>query len=99
MAWRWGPGPVFVLELRTAARRWQTYALRSGFIAALAAAFLVVWWVDVAGKPVLSVNDMAGAGERFYYGLNREARLRGSRNRGRPRRRAARIPADSVPPR
>ncbi len=69
MAWRWGPGPVFAVELRGAARRWQTYAARAGFVALLLAAFGVVWWVDVAGRGPLGVNDMARVGERFYYGL------------------------------
>jgi ABC-type transport system involved in multi-copper enzyme maturation permease subunit len=69
MTWRWGPGPVFAMELRAAARRWQTYALRSGFVAALFVAFVVVWWVDLAGKAEVSVRDAARVGERFYYGL------------------------------
>jgi ABC-type transport system involved in multi-copper enzyme maturation permease subunit len=69
MSWRWGPGPVFAVELRAAARRRQTYALRSGFVAALFVAFLVIWWVDLAGKAEVSVNDAARVGERFYYGL------------------------------
>jgi len=39
---RLSPGPVFAIELVTAARRWQTYALRCGVILALFAALTVV---------------------------------------------------------
>jgi ABC-type transport system involved in multi-copper enzyme maturation permease subunit len=69
MTWRWGPGPVFVIEMRAAARRWQTYALRAGFVAALLAAFFVVWWVETRFENSVSVRDLARVGERFYYGL------------------------------
>ena len=69
MTWRWGPGPVFAIELRTAARHWRTYARRSGFVAALLAAFVVVWWAEAGGRSALSVHDMARASERFYYAL------------------------------
>jgi ABC-type transport system involved in multi-copper enzyme maturation permease subunit len=69
MAWRWGPGPVFALELRGAARRWQTYATRAGFVAALFVAFAFVWWTNVAGRDYVSVPEMARAGEQFFYAL------------------------------
>ena len=32
---RLGPGPVFVYESLIAARRWQIYATRAGFVLAL----------------------------------------------------------------
>ena len=35
MPMRWGPGPVFVYESITAARRWQHYALRALSVLAL----------------------------------------------------------------
>jgi ABC-type transport system involved in multi-copper enzyme maturation permease subunit len=69
MAWRWGPGPVFALELRGAARRWQTYATRAGFVAALFAAFCAVWQAEVGHRQYVSVFQMARAGEQFYYAL------------------------------
>jgi ABC-type transport system involved in multi-copper enzyme maturation permease subunit len=69
MAWRWGPGPVFWIELRAAARRWQTYAVRVGFILALMVALAVVWESKVGNHERLSVNQLASAGETFYYGL------------------------------
>jgi ABC-type transport system involved in multi-copper enzyme maturation permease subunit len=52
--------------MRAAARRWQTYALRSGFVAALLVAFLFVWLIDAKGVSELRVRDMARIGERFY---------------------------------
>jgi ABC-type transport system involved in multi-copper enzyme maturation permease subunit len=69
MAWRWGPGPVFGIELRGAARRWQTYATRSVFVAALLTAFGCVWWVDVGDRGSVRIADMAAVGERFYFAL------------------------------
>lgn len=39
---RLGPGPVFVYEWITSARRWQGYALRSVFVLGMMAAFVVV---------------------------------------------------------
>jgi hypothetical protein len=69
MSWRWGPGPVFGIELRAAARRWQTYALRAGFVAVLLAAFAVVWQNKAGGQGPRSVRETALAGEAFYYAL------------------------------
>ena len=39
---RLGPGPVFVSEFVTSARRWQVYAIRVLFVTGLLAAMLVV---------------------------------------------------------
>jgi ABC-type transport system involved in multi-copper enzyme maturation permease subunit len=58
-----------LIELRAAARRWQTYAVRVGFIVALAIALTVVWNSKVADRNRLSVSQMAMAGETFYYAL------------------------------
>jgi ABC-type Na+ efflux pump permease subunit len=69
MAWRWGPGPVFAIELRAAARRWQTYAVRVLFVLALLTAFGITWKMQVDEKGALTINDMARSGESFYYGL------------------------------
>ncbi len=69
MRWPRGPGPVFAIELRAAARRWQTYAARAAFIVALLGAFAFVWWADVGPRGLVSVNDMARVGAHFYYGL------------------------------
>ncbi len=69
MAWRWGPGPVFAIELRAAARRWQTYVLRAGFILALLGAFTIVWQTTVSSGKAITINEMARVGQSFYYGL------------------------------
>ena len=37
MPLRFGPGPVFIYESISAARRWQVYALRSVFVLSLLA--------------------------------------------------------------
>jgi ABC-type transport system involved in multi-copper enzyme maturation permease subunit len=66
-----GPGPVFVYESITAARRWQPYAVRSLFVLAVLAALAMVW-SEMAGKanqaniPV-SLRSLASLGENFYY--------------------------------
>ena len=41
MPLRWGPGPVFVHESIAVTRRWQLYALRSGFVLSLLGALAI----------------------------------------------------------
>jgi ABC-type transport system involved in multi-copper enzyme maturation permease subunit len=65
---RWGLGPVFAYEWLRASRRWQLYALRALFVAALGAGLAFVWWVKVAGQPA-TIRGMAAAGEAFFYAL------------------------------
>src|SRR5436190_18217309 len=65
---RWGPGPVFVYEWRLASRRWQLYAMRVLFIAALGTGLLVVWASKATGQ-TLSRNTLATVGEYFFYTL------------------------------
>ena len=43
MPMRLGPGPVFVYEWLTSARRWQLYAMRAGFIGAILVGLCFVW--------------------------------------------------------
>jgi ABC-type transport system involved in multi-copper enzyme maturation permease subunit len=64
----WGLGPVFAYEWLRASRRWQLYALRSLFVAALAAGLTVVWMFKLAGKPP-GLRVLADTGEAFFYAL------------------------------
>src|SRR5262245_10658133 len=61
-----GPGPVFTFELLAAARRWQTYAARSAFVAGQLAALGMVW-PAVAGRGPLSIREQAEVSQRFYH--------------------------------
>lgn len=63
------PGPVFVFELLRTARRWQTYAVRSAFIAGQLAALVLVWTGDVGGSGPVSIRQQAEVGWRFYQAL------------------------------
>lgn len=40
---RLGPGPVFAYEWLTRTRRWQLYAVRTGFLGLILAGLMVVW--------------------------------------------------------
>jgi ABC-type transport system involved in multi-copper enzyme maturation permease subunit len=67
----WGPGPVFVYESITAARRWQGYALRSLFVLALLTCLWAIW-SSLDLRPNLNgytLRQLASVGESFYYGL------------------------------
>jgi ABC-type transport system involved in multi-copper enzyme maturation permease subunit len=55
--------------MRSAARRWQTYAARSGFVAVLLIALTVVWGFNTSRLHHPGVADMALLGEYFFYGL------------------------------
>jgi ABC-type transport system involved in multi-copper enzyme maturation permease subunit len=65
---RWGLGPVFAWEWLRASRRWQLYALRVLFVAALGAGLTVVWLVK-AGHGALGIRGLAETGEAFFYAL------------------------------
>jgi ABC-type transport system involved in multi-copper enzyme maturation permease subunit len=67
---RIGPGPVFVYEWLTAARRWQMYALRALFVGLLFVAIVIVWFnrtdpVHVAGR--FDHTAYAKVGEALFY--------------------------------
>jgi ABC-type transport system involved in multi-copper enzyme maturation permease subunit len=67
---RWTPGPVFVFECVTAARRWQTYAGRVAFLALLLVSLAVVWVSKVANNPAASnLSRLAQVGEAFFYAV------------------------------
>jgi ABC-type transport system involved in multi-copper enzyme maturation permease subunit len=67
---RWGLGPVFYCEWLITARRWQTYALRSGFVALLLVVLLLTWnsvvarWGDVPPR-----QAAADVGAYFFYAI------------------------------
>ena len=73
MPLRWGPGPVFVYEAIAAARRWQSYALRSLFLLGLLAGLGMGWLLvsmeqgSLAGS--LELRELAQLGEVFYYAI------------------------------
>ncbi|MEO6811784.1 MAG: ABC transporter permease, partial [Isosphaeraceae bacterium] len=63
-------GPVFTFERIIAARRWQGYALRSLFVAALLVGMTLIWWGQVAGKSgVVSIRAQAEIGQWYFYAL------------------------------
>jgi ABC-type transport system involved in multi-copper enzyme maturation permease subunit len=66
---RWGPGPVFVYECVTDARRWQTFAARSVGVAVLLLGMAAIaWWNEGLGQGV-SARDYARLGEYYFYAL------------------------------
>jgi len=69
MAGRWSAGPVFAFEWLTRSRRWQVYALRSLFVAALLLGLWGVWQSSVARGNLSSANQMAMAGRSFFETL------------------------------
>lgn len=69
MSRRVGLGPVFALEWLITTRRWQVYALRSLFVAVLLASLSAVWWSQVAGKSLETIQAQAAVGQVFYYAI------------------------------
>src|SRR6185369_4814428 len=62
-------GPVFIYEWVTAARRWQMYALRSLFVAALLFAVMLVWVKNVEPSTQFGPDRKAyeKMGEALFY--------------------------------
>jgi ABC-type transport system involved in multi-copper enzyme maturation permease subunit len=69
MAVRPGLGPVFAFEWLTTSRRWQVYAGRATFVAALLAAMAVVWRAEVAGRRFPSIRAQAAVGQSLYFAI------------------------------
>jgi ABC-type transport system involved in multi-copper enzyme maturation permease subunit len=71
MPMRLGPGPVFAYERLTSLRRWQTYALRAVFVAAILVGLLLVQMdrPKHARGPLVSLRDMAVIGEQIYRAI------------------------------
>src|SRR5260370_27080725 len=70
----WDPGPVFTYECALAARRWQTYAVRTAFLACLLVSLIVACAVRAPHLgslgPNLGRNALAGVGEAFFIALS-----------------------------
>jgi ABC-type transport system involved in multi-copper enzyme maturation permease subunit len=69
MPTRLGPGPVFVYEWLTTSRRWQSYALRAGFVGATLLGMGLVWSNQRARSgrgEVVSIRDLAEFGESMF---------------------------------
>ena len=69
MATRWGLGPVFAFECLTNSRRWQVYALRSLFVAALLAGITMIWSTEVSGRTFPTIQSQAAVGQAFYNAI------------------------------
>jgi hypothetical protein len=77
MAWRVGPGPVFIYESLIFARWRQVYAGRALFVLTMLAGLWILWWNSVHapgfGQPMGSRPDtlqaLARAGVSFFYAL------------------------------
>ena len=66
---RWGLGPVFSYEWLTGSRSPRVYATRAGFVLALLAVMVAVWWLEWDNRTFATISDFADAGASFYLGL------------------------------
>jgi ABC-type transport system involved in multi-copper enzyme maturation permease subunit len=66
---RFGLGPVFEFEWLFGSRRWQVYATRALFVAALLIALVVVWQAYVVGKSLETLRAQAEVGVSFFYAI------------------------------
>ena len=67
---RLGPGPVFVYEWLTTARRWQLYALRALFVAAILAGLALTWNQVNRNhdfRERVSLEELAEYGRSIYF--------------------------------
>jgi ABC-type transport system involved in multi-copper enzyme maturation permease subunit len=67
---RLGPGPVFVYEWLTTARRWQLYGLRALFVGAMLIGMMIVWQRttrDNRPDQTVSIQQMANYGQSLYF--------------------------------
>ncbi len=67
-----GPGPVFIYEWIISARRWQTYALRSGFVLGLLVALVLMWVsreTDVIARGPAGLHALAQFGESLFLAV------------------------------
>jgi ABC-type transport system involved in multi-copper enzyme maturation permease subunit len=68
MVMNFGLGPVFTYDWLTTSRRWQVYAARSLFVAALLVNLSVVWTAAVSGRD-LSIRAQAKVGQDFFIAI------------------------------
>jgi ABC-type transport system involved in multi-copper enzyme maturation permease subunit len=64
-----GPGPVFAYEWLIATRRWQLYALRTGFVGVILVGMMLIWNSMVrynGSEETVSIQSVAMYGESFY---------------------------------
>jgi ABC-type transport system involved in multi-copper enzyme maturation permease subunit len=64
-----GPGPVFVYEWLTSARRWQLYALRVLFLGAILIGLAFMWHQSTWYRPnseTISLAELASYGQMIY---------------------------------
>ena len=77
MSSRLGPGPVFVYESITAARRWQHFAMRSGTVSLMLLSMSLLGFLlfgQLSGSQFGSTTNvplkfLAGLGSYFYYAI------------------------------
>jgi hypothetical protein len=66
---RVGPGPVFVYEWLTMARRWQVYAVRTAFVGIILIGMVIVWNNERMlgdSTQTVSIQKLATFGESLY---------------------------------
>src|SRR3954454_6964655 len=68
MAARWGLGPVFDVEVKINARRWQLYAGRAAFVLTLLAGMATIWWSKLDENQD-SLRTQAKLGEAYFYAM------------------------------
>jgi ABC-type transport system involved in multi-copper enzyme maturation permease subunit len=69
---RLGPGPVFVYEWLTTARRWQLYAMRTLFVGAILVVLAVTWNQIHRYRALperVSLEELARYGESIYFAI------------------------------
>src|SRR4051794_22828226 len=66
---RWGLGPVFAYEWLITSRRWQVYAARSLFVAALLASLVVVSVSEVGRQAGPTFRGQGWIGESFFLAI------------------------------
>jgi ABC-type transport system involved in multi-copper enzyme maturation permease subunit len=68
MAHRVGPGPVFAFEWLLAARRWQTYAMRSATVLLLLGSVCIIWQEQTGRTATgeMSIVQQGQVGREFF---------------------------------